>query len=44
MGAYYYRVIDILKSINEDGQKKILQYAEDIQDKYRKDSDATEEA
>ena len=37
LSAYYFALTNLLKNINDDGLKKITDYVEDIQDKYRKE-------
>lgn len=41
--SYYNNLVDILNTMNDDGIKRLTQYAEDIQDKYKKGEDNAEE-
>lgn len=43
LSAYYFRLLNIMSGINDEGLKRLLQYAEDIQDKYKKGEDNAEE-
>lgn len=37
ISAYAYSLMSIVNGMNDDGIKRLIQYAEDIQDKYRKE-------